>query len=231
MSTDTAFALGVLALVAPRRARACACALLTLAVVDDLVALLVIATVYTRARRVVPLAIAAGLFGVAAARCATRRPTWRGPPAAGRSGVAVWVALYESGIDPVIAGLAVGLVTSAYPPARSDLERVDRADALVPRAAHARARALGPARRGVGDLAERAAPVPAAPVDELRDRARCSRSRTPASTSTRTCSATRSRSPITLGIVFGYVVGKPLGILAGGVARDAVAGSAGCAGR
>ena len=39
-------------------------------------------------------------------------------------GVGVWVALFESGIDPVIAGLAVGLVTSAYPPARGDLERV-----------------------------------------------------------------------------------------------------------
>ena len=39
-------------------------------------------------------------------------------------GVAIWVALHESGIDPVIAGLAVGLVTSAYPPARRDLERV-----------------------------------------------------------------------------------------------------------
>ena len=36
----------------------------------------------------------------------------------------MWVALYESGIDPLIAGLAVGLATSAYPPARTDLERV-----------------------------------------------------------------------------------------------------------
>ena len=39
-------------------------------------------------------------------------------------GVAVWVALLKSGIDPVIAGLAVGLITSSYPPARVDLERV-----------------------------------------------------------------------------------------------------------
>ena len=31
--------------------------------------------------------------------------------------------MFESGVDPVIAGLAIGLVTSAYPPARSDLER------------------------------------------------------------------------------------------------------------
>ena len=38
-------------------------------------------------------------------------------------GVALWVAMFKSGIDPVIAGLAVGLATSAYPPAREDLER------------------------------------------------------------------------------------------------------------
>src|SRR4029078_5944910 len=37
---------------------------------------------------------------------------------------AIWVALHESGIDPVVTGLAVGLITTAYPPARTDLERV-----------------------------------------------------------------------------------------------------------
>jgi protein-disulfide isomerase len=35
----------------------------------------------------------------------------------------MWVALFESGIHPSVAGLAIGLVTSAYPPSRSDLER------------------------------------------------------------------------------------------------------------
>ena len=38
--------------------------------------------------------------------------------------VAMWVALHESGVDPLITGLAVGLAISAYPPAREDLERV-----------------------------------------------------------------------------------------------------------
>ena len=45
----------------------------------------------------------------------------------------------------------------------------------------------------------------------------------------RSCSATLSRRPITLGILFGYVVGKPLGIIGRGVAGVAV--SAGCGGR
>ncbi len=44
-------------------------------------------------------------------------------PAHGAVGVALWVAMFKSGIDPVIAGLAIGLVTSAYPPSREDLER------------------------------------------------------------------------------------------------------------
>jgi protein-disulfide isomerase len=38
-------------------------------------------------------------------------------------GVGMWLALFESGIDPVITGLLVGLVTTAYPPSRESLER------------------------------------------------------------------------------------------------------------
>ena len=168
MSTDTAFALGVLALVAPGGTRL-RVRLLTLAVFDDLVALLVIATVYTDHVSFVPLAVAVGLFGVLLAlRYAPI--AWRGP-AAVILGVAIWVALYESGIDPVITGLAVGLVTSAYPPARTDLERVTelaRSFREQPTPELARSAQL---RRRVRDLRERAAPVPAPSLDQLRDRA------------------------------------------------------------
>src|SRR5947208_7585357 len=61
MSTDTAFALGVAALVAPGGTRL-RIRLLTVAVIDDLVALVVIATAYTSHVSVVPLAVAIGLF-------------------------------------------------------------------------------------------------------------------------------------------------------------------------
>src|SRR5215210_7989644 len=150
MSTDTAFALGVLSLVAPGGTRL-RVRLLTLAVIDDLVALVVIATAYTEHVRLVPLAVAVGLFCLLfPLRYAPN--AWR-RQAAAVLGVAVWVALFESGIDPILAGLAVGLVTSAYPPARTDLERVSELT------------------RSVRDLRERAAPVQASPVDELRDRA------------------------------------------------------------
>ena len=61
MSTDTAFALGVLALLAPGGTRL-RVTLLTVVVVDDLVALIVIATVYTDHVSFVPLVVAVGLF-------------------------------------------------------------------------------------------------------------------------------------------------------------------------
>lgn len=120
MSTDTAFALGALALLTPRAATRTRVFLLSLAVVDDLIALLVIATVYTDHVSLVPLAVAVAFFALLLAL--RYAPAWR-RPASVAAAVGLWVALSESGIDPVIAGLAIGLATSAYPPSRDDLER------------------------------------------------------------------------------------------------------------
>ena len=64
MSTDTAFALGALALLTPRQATRTRVFLLTLAVVDDLFALLVIAVVYTDEVSLGALAVAAGFFAL-----------------------------------------------------------------------------------------------------------------------------------------------------------------------
>src|SRR5437588_5888343 len=64
MSTDTAFALGAVALLTPRTATRIRVFLLTLAVVDDLAALVVIATVYTNHVSLVALGVAIALFGV-----------------------------------------------------------------------------------------------------------------------------------------------------------------------
>jgi Na+/H+ antiporter NhaA len=120
MSTDTAFALGALALLTPRAATRLRVFLLTLAVFDDLCALLVIATVYTSHVSVVALVVAAALFGVLL--LLRYAPEWRRPVSVA-VGVGLWAAMFESGVDPVVAGLAVGLATSAYPPSREDLER------------------------------------------------------------------------------------------------------------
>jgi Na+/H+ antiporter NhaA len=120
MSTDTALALGALALITPRSATRLRVFLLSFAIVDDLVALVVIATVYTKHVNMVALLVAIALFGVMLALRYV--PIWRHQLSI-LAAIGLWVALFKSGIDPVISGLAIGLVTSAYPPTREDLER------------------------------------------------------------------------------------------------------------
>jgi Na+/H+ antiporter NhaA len=120
MSTDTAFALGVLAVVARRSPDRLRVFMLTVAVVDDVLALVVIATVYSESIDAAALAIGAAIFLVIlAVRYSGLR---RGVPYA-VLGAATWVALFESGVDPVVVGLAMGLLTSAYPASRQQLER------------------------------------------------------------------------------------------------------------
>jgi Na+/H+ antiporter NhaA len=113
MSTDTAFAMGALALLTPRTATRVRVFLLTLAVFDDLAALGVIAIVYTSHVSGVALAVAAVLFVVLL--LLRYLPVGRTPVSV-LVAVALWVAMFESGVDAVVTGLAVGLVTSAYPP-------------------------------------------------------------------------------------------------------------------
>ena len=106
--------------MAPRGATRLRGFLLTLVVIDDLVALVVIAVAYSEAIDVMALGVAIALFGVLIAlRFAGR---WRAP-AAVLTGVVIWFEMFESGVDPVIAGLAIGLITTAYPPGREELER------------------------------------------------------------------------------------------------------------
>jgi Na+/H+ antiporter NhaA len=72
MSTDTAFALGLLALVGPRFSERLRAFMLTVVVVDDLVALVIIATVYTATLHVVPLLAAVGSTRPCSSRVASR---------------------------------------------------------------------------------------------------------------------------------------------------------------
>jgi Na+/H+ antiporter NhaA len=120
MSTDTALAIGLLALVGrdvPDQLRAF---LLTVFVVDDLVALLVIAIVYSADIELMPLcvAIAALAVLVVASRLHLRYRLLYAV-----MGVLAWAALMTSGVDPVVAGLAIGLTASAYSPVRDELEQ------------------------------------------------------------------------------------------------------------
>jgi len=209
MSTDTAFALAVLALVAPNGTRV-RVQMLTLAIVDDLVALMVIAVVYTEHVEFGPLLIAVALFGVLAVALRQIPARLLGPTAAVFT-AAIWVALHASGIDPLISGLAVGLLVSAYQPVREDLEQVvERVRSFREQPTPELARS---AQRGV--------------VSAISPNERIQYGLHPwtsfvivplfaiANTGVQIDGDLLSRavtSPITLGIFFGYVIGKPLGI-------------------
>jgi Na+/H+ antiporter NhaA len=120
MPTDTALALGVLALVGPRYPQRLRVFVLTLVVVDDIVSLVVIAVAYTHNLRLLALAVAVLLFGVVYLLRFLR--VWRGP-AYFVVAVALWAAMLESGVHPAVAGVAMGLLATAYPPRRQRLER------------------------------------------------------------------------------------------------------------
>lgn len=119
MGTDTAFALGILTLVggAAPRARTF---LLTVVIVDDIVALTVIALAYTDDLSITALLVATALFGVVllmrAARIRNGVPYFI-------VGSGVWLATLASGVHATIAGVAVGILVTAYPPRKDDLER------------------------------------------------------------------------------------------------------------
>jgi Na+/H+ antiporter NhaA len=208
MSTDTALALGALALVAPTGSTRLRVFLLTLAVFDDLAALVIIVIVYTGSIDMMALLIAVGLFAVLG--LLRFLPSMRGPLAV-VVGTAIWVAMYESGIDPVIAGLAIGLVTSAYPPSRQELERAtdltrefrEQPNAgLASSARRSLAEAISPNERIQYALHPWTSYV-IVPLFALANAG---------IHITGGLLSDAVSSPITIGIVLGYVVGKPLGI-------------------
>jgi NhaA family Na+:H+ antiporter len=104
-ATDIAFALAVLAVISTHLPAALRTFLLTLAVVDDLLAIVVIAVFYTDSLSVVPLLLALlplGLFGLLTQRRV--RAWWLLLPLA----VATWVLVHESGVHATVAGVLLG---------------------------------------------------------------------------------------------------------------------------
>ena len=211
MSTDTAFALGLLALVGPRFPDRLRAFMLTVVVVDDIVALVVIATVYTEDVRLSALLAAGVLFGaVLVARALGIR---RGVLYLAL-GAAIWVALLKSGVEPVIVGLAMGLLVYAYPAGRSELERATERFRLF------REQPTSELARSVGESLRFAVP----PNERLQQLYHPWTSYVIVPLFALANAgiaidgdflARAFSSPITLGILFGYVVGKPVGILGG----------------
>jgi Na+/H+ antiporter NhaA len=209
MSTDTAFALGLLALVGPRFPDRLRAFMLTVVVVDDIVALVVIATVYTEDVKLSALLAAGVLFGaVLVARTLGIR---RGVLYLAL-GAAIWVALLKSGVEPVVVGLAMGLLVYAYPAARSELERATERFRLF------REQPTSELARSVGESLRFAVP----PNERLQQLYHPWTSYVIVPLFALANAgividgdflARAFTSPITLGILLGYVVGKPVGIL------------------
>ncbi|MEO7351152.1 MAG: Na+/H+ antiporter NhaA, partial [Marmoricola sp.] len=119
MSTDTALALGVLSLLGRRVPDRVRIFLVTVFVVDDLAALVVIAVVYSDRIALVPLLVAVAVFALLVGGVRLKmQQRWLFVAL----GAAIWAALMSSGVDPLVAGLAIGLAAPAYTPNRSELE-------------------------------------------------------------------------------------------------------------
>jgi len=209
MSTDTAFALGLLALLGRRFPDRLRAYMLTLLVVDDVASLIVIATVYTEHLKVAPLLAAIGFYLVV---IVCRSIPVRIGFVYFVLGAGAWVGLLKSGVEPVVIGLAMGLLTYAIPAERSSLERAtERFREFREQPTAELARSVGAQLRSATSINERLQQLwhpwtsyAIVPVFAL------------ANTGIAVNGALLSRaftSPITLGILLGYVIGKPVGIV------------------
>lgn len=210
MATDIAFAVGVVSLLGDRVPSAMKVFLLTLAIVDDIGAIAVIAVFYTDDfSSGWFLAAIAGILAVLGMRLV--RIWWI--PAYVLVGAFVWLAVLESGIHATIAGVILGLITPATP-LKSEADARD-IDDLIRRAV--RGDASAPVvRRANFELKEQVSVVERLedvlhpfssymiiPVFALANAG--------VMLSGDTLSAALT-SPVTLGVAFGLVVGKFVGV-------------------
>lgn len=123
IGTDTAFLLGALALLGPKAPTQLRVLLLTMTVVDDLLAVAIIGAVYSES--IDPGAIVFAIAGLAGIALLGRAAVWQ-LLAYGLFGGAAWLATIQSGLHPSIVGMLAGLLVVAHPPRRSELERASR---------------------------------------------------------------------------------------------------------
>ncbi|BDZ62383.1 Na(+)/H(+) antiporter NhaA 2 [Demequina sediminis] len=208
VGTDTAFALGVLSLsrgVSPRVRTF----LLTLVVIDDAIALTVIAVAYTDSLSPLWLLIAVAAFGLI---LALRAAGVRHLSVYALVAVGMWLAVSASGLHATIAGVAAGLVATAYPPGREGLRRAGvwwhrfrmaPTPELAHRASRSMAQAISP-----NELLQRIfhpwSSYLIVPLFALANAGLALDGDTLSRAAT---------SPITLGIIVGLVIGKMIGIV------------------
>jgi len=120
MATDIAFAVGVIGLLGRRIPSAARLFLLTLAIVDDIGAIIVIAVFYTDKLNLWWLALAVALLVVMIVLQKLR--VWSVSVYLG-IGVVLWFALLQSGVHATLAGVAIGLITPATALLNEDVAR------------------------------------------------------------------------------------------------------------
>lgn len=123
IATDTAFLLGALAIVGPKFPTQLRVFLLTLAIVDDIVAISVIGLFYSDS--IDPVAIAVCVACLALIALFPRLNVWRSG-AYLAIGVVLFVAAMESGVHATLFGMLGGLLVAAYPPEPKKVERAAR---------------------------------------------------------------------------------------------------------
>ena len=208
MATDIAFAVGVLALLGDRVPQRLKLFVLTLAIVDDVGAIVVIAVFYTADLRFTWLAVA--LAGLVAVVVLQRVRVWYTPIYA-VLGAGVWFATFESGVHATIAGVVLGLLAPATPLLGErrlefveDIVSGDAADPVEVRNAEWRLREQVPVTSRMITLLSPWTSFVIVPVFALANAG------IPLSGE---IIGDALGSPVTWGVVVGLVVGKPLGIL------------------
>ena len=206
MATDIAFAVGIVALLGARVSPKIKLFLLTLAIVDDIGAIAVIAIFYTSDLSTNWLLLA--VAGLAAVWLLQRLRVWAIPIYVAL-GIFIWYATLESGVHATIAGVALGLLTPARPLLNQrDAQQI--VDALPSNANVAEVRHASFLAQESVPLTERLEnmlhPFTAFMIIPIFALANAG-----ISLSSDKISAAASSS-VTMGIVLGLVVGKPLGI-------------------
>ncbi len=112
MATDIAFAIGFLSLLGSRVPHSLKVFLVTLAIVDDLGAILVIAAFYTETIHIMPLAFA--FFGLAI-MFGMQKTGVRPVAPYVIIGILIWLGFLKSGVHATIAGVLIGIMTPAMP--------------------------------------------------------------------------------------------------------------------
>jgi NhaA family Na+:H+ antiporter len=205
MATDIAFVVGFLALFGPRVPVGLKILLLSLAIVDDLGAVVMIAVVYTTDLSLLALGLAAlGLAAVVGLRWVGVRKV----SVYAVLGAAVWLAFLKSGVHPTVAGVLLGLLTPARPVLEGRIvmdvltEMSKRVGGAAPPDTHNHGDALSPLER----LEEALHPWVAFAIVPLFALANAGVAVTPAELG----------SPVALAVIAGLALGKLLGILLAG---------------